>query len=186
MLSGETAIGDHPREAVEMMNQVALATEEMYPRPAAATSPATCSATRLAAGHQGRRLGSRADRPEMKAQAGRRGQPQRRHGAGAFQAAVLHAGRRRERLRRHAAADDACYWGVIPLATAPDGQQRRAIGLRGQLGTRATARSTRATTSCWWPASAWAPVRTTWSACTRWRRDSGRAVMSIGVMRRLE
>jgi pyruvate kinase len=30
MLSGETAIGHHPREAVEMMNQVALATEEMY------------------------------------------------------------------------------------------------------------------------------------------------------------
>ena len=30
MLSGETAIGEFPREAVEMMNRVALATEEMF------------------------------------------------------------------------------------------------------------------------------------------------------------
>lgn len=30
MLSGETAIGDFPREAVEMMNKIALATEEVY------------------------------------------------------------------------------------------------------------------------------------------------------------
>lgn len=36
MLSGETAIGEHPREAVEMMNRIALATEaalKHYPRP---------------------------------------------------------------------------------------------------------------------------------------------------------
>jgi pyruvate kinase len=30
MLSGETAIGQYPREAVAMMNKVALATEELY------------------------------------------------------------------------------------------------------------------------------------------------------------
>jgi pyruvate kinase len=30
MLSGETAIGKYPRDAVEMMNQVALATEELF------------------------------------------------------------------------------------------------------------------------------------------------------------
>jgi pyruvate kinase len=37
MLSGETAIGKYPREAVEMMNRIALATEELFadrpPRP---------------------------------------------------------------------------------------------------------------------------------------------------------
>lgn len=36
MLSGETAIGQHPREAVEMMNRIMLATEEML-----ATAPPT-------------------------------------------------------------------------------------------------------------------------------------------------
>src|SRR5262249_10611455 len=30
MLSGETAIGEYPREAVEMMNRIAQATEEMF------------------------------------------------------------------------------------------------------------------------------------------------------------
>ncbi len=32
MLSGETAIGDYPQEAVEMMHRIALATEPMLPR----------------------------------------------------------------------------------------------------------------------------------------------------------
>jgi pyruvate kinase len=48
MLSGETAIGDYPREAVEMMNRIALATEPllkdrpaevMLPRPGDAVRP---------------------------------------------------------------------------------------------------------------------------------------------------
>ena len=48
MLSGETAIGEYPREAVEMMNRVALATEELFrDRPAAAaraySAPKACS-----------------------------------------------------------------------------------------------------------------------------------------------
>jgi pyruvate kinase len=33
MLSGETAIGDYPKEAVEMMHRIALATEPMLPHP---------------------------------------------------------------------------------------------------------------------------------------------------------
>ncbi|HZZ71539.1 MAG TPA: pyruvate kinase [Pirellulales bacterium] len=40
MLSGETAIGEYPRDAVEMMNRVALATEEMFRDRAALPVPA--------------------------------------------------------------------------------------------------------------------------------------------------
>lgn len=39
MLSGETAIGQYPRQAVEMMHRIALATESVYPLPHAAEKP---------------------------------------------------------------------------------------------------------------------------------------------------
>ena len=47
MLSGETAIGKYPREAVEMMNRIALATEELFrdhvPRRRASFAPRACT-----------------------------------------------------------------------------------------------------------------------------------------------
>ena len=46
MLSGETAIGLYPREAVEMMSQVAIATEELY-RDRAPLAPGQFSADGL-------------------------------------------------------------------------------------------------------------------------------------------
>lgn len=44
MLSGETAIGQYPRQAVEMMHRIALATEGVYPIPRAAEKPDSITA----------------------------------------------------------------------------------------------------------------------------------------------
>ena len=67
MLSGETAIGQYPREAVEMMNRVALATEELYQnrgpepggnKPSQALHPIT-SAVAYGAGHIAAKINAR-------------------------------------------------------------------------------------------------------------------------------
>ncbi|MGD9721798.1 MAG: pyruvate kinase [Pirellulales bacterium] len=67
MLSGETAIGQYPREAVEMMNRIALATEERFresmPRPAGEFSPEglrpITAAVVYGAGHIATELGAK-------------------------------------------------------------------------------------------------------------------------------
>ena len=74
MLSGETAIGKYPREAVEMMNQMALATEELF-RDNVPRDAGRVSRRGLAPDHRGRGLRRRAHRRRSRRQAGRRGQP---------------------------------------------------------------------------------------------------------------
>jgi len=67
MLSGETAIGNHPREAVQVMNRIMLETERAYSdpmlRPAATEEPPTRNITRAmvrGAGRIARELGAQA------------------------------------------------------------------------------------------------------------------------------
>ena len=117
MLSGETAIGHYPREAVEMMNQVALATEEMY-RNRPLQPPGAISATGLLPVTKAVVWGAGQIAVEMKAK---------------LIVAASHSGATALALSKQRSyapvvgvsdAEDTqrhmtLLWGVIPLATAP-------------------------------------------------------------------
>ena len=109
MLSGETAIGEYPREAVEMMHRIALATEPICRERAAAAGAAISTAAGRQPDHRGHAStppGSIAERARR--QAGRRGQRQRRDGPGAVEAPQLRAHGRRERFARRRCGGCAC------------------------------------------------------------------------------
>jgi pyruvate kinase len=55
MLSGETAIGEHPRLAVEMMNRISVATEEHFFRSLGRVDPDPQSSGRVGSAHQSTR-----------------------------------------------------------------------------------------------------------------------------------
>ncbi len=119
MLSGETAIGEYPRETVEMMNRVALETETLYHTRATAVAPAptecpeglrpVTQAVVCGAGHIARQLDAR-----LIAVASHSG------------ATALALSKQRNFVptagvsdREEVVRQMCLMWGVIPLAGAP-------------------------------------------------------------------
>ena len=103
MLSGETAIGEHPRLAVEMMNRISLATEEHYfgrPRMSAPDKQAEGVLLTTQAVVHGRRIAE-----ELGAKAIIAASRFRCDGLGDFEAAGHYAGHRLERLGHYSAAN---------------------------------------------------------------------------------
>ena len=134
MLSGETAIGQYPREAVEMMNRVALATEELFrdKRAAAAAGDVWPSGLHPIDGRR-RVRGRASSRSELDARlivvASHSG------------ATALALSKQRNYVPTVGVSDfgqtlrQMClYWGVIPLFGAPTGQQQRVAAVREPMG----------------------------------------------------
>jgi len=117
MLSGETAIGEYPREAVEMMHRIALATEREATSPAGPAEPNVGSAsvhpiteaTTLSAGRIANQVGAKLI--VVASASGRTAASisQYRHGVPVIGVSPSEAALRRMCL----------YWGVIPVAGAP-------------------------------------------------------------------
>ena len=138
MLSGETAIGKFPREAVEMMNRIALATEESMAgrppremtRPRADNLQEITRAVVRGAGTMAHSLGG---------EARRRREPLGPDGARPVAAAELRADDRRQH-QRNDAAEDVSLLGRDAAARGAGDEcgtahpPRRRLGLRG--GTR--------------------------------------------------
>ncbi len=133
MLSGETAIGDYPQEAVEMMHRIALATEPMLPHPwlAINTAEAKTSAvnpiTQAVVDAAGRIAEQVAARLIVVASSS---------GATALALSknrnvvpVLGVSESETTLRRM-----CLYWGVFPLAGAPVGMSKELLDYVTQLG----------------------------------------------------
>jgi len=137
MLSGETAIGEYPREAVEMMHRIALATEQYgVPRagaPGAAADAAASEANPIteavvaAAGEIAERLAAR-----LVLVASRSG------------TTALALSKQRCNVHTVGVSDSdatlrrmCLYWGVLPLAGAPTTSQQEVLGYaiaRGKKG----------------------------------------------------
>ena len=125
MLSGETAIGDYPRETVRMMHRIALATEPLCrnqskPRPADATADRRNPITEATVDAAGRLAESLDARTVIVATAS--GQTalslsKNRHYVPTVGVSDCEATLRRMCL----------YWGVIPLAGAPIGDNRNLL-----------------------------------------------------------
>jgi len=124
MLSGETAVGKYPREAVAMMNEIALATEELYRdrEPAArALTPGVHSIT-AAVTHGAGRIAA-ALKARLIVVASHSG------------ASALALSKQRSYVPIVGVSDSAhtvrqmtLYWGVIPLAGAPVGDADKLLG----------------------------------------------------------
>jgi len=120
MLSGETAIGVYPREAVEMMHRVATATESLHRRRRAAEPegpllhPIT-EATAEAAGALAERL-----QAKILVIATGSGQTALTLSKNRYFVPTIGVSDERATLRRM-----CLYWGVVPLAGAPTDDPRR-------------------------------------------------------------
>jgi len=119
MLSGETAIGEYPREAVEMMRKIALATEEMYRnRPPQETGkflpPGMHPITRAVvqgAGHIASELGAKVIVVATHSGVSALALAKQRNYVPTIGVSDLHATLRKMCL----------YWGVVPILGAPTG-----------------------------------------------------------------
>lgn len=135
MLSGETAIGKYPREAVEMMHRIALATEptcrQRPPQPPAELKTEGVNriteATVQAAGQIAERLEA--------------GLLVVATGSGAT---ALSVAKNRHRVPTVGISDSQAtlrrmclYWGVIPLGGAPTGDRRALLGFVTDWGRQA-------------------------------------------------
>ena len=121
MLSGETAIGEHPRETVEMMHRIALATEPILrQRSAEAVAPAGDSiadAVTAAAGRLAEQVGAKAI-----VVASATGQTALSVAKQRFLVPALGVSNSPATLRRM-----CLYWGVIPLPNAPADEPRQLL-----------------------------------------------------------
>ena len=126
MLSGETAIGEHPREAVAMMHRIALATEPLVrhadwhlppAEPAAAAVNPITEATVHAAGHLAEELGAKLI--VVATATGATALALSKHRNSVPTLGVSHS---EATLRRM-----ALYWGVIPMAGAPVSESGRLL-----------------------------------------------------------
>jgi pyruvate kinase len=125
MLSGETAIGEHPLEAVAMMHRIAVATEPLVnhqralpeaAHEAAAVNPIT-EATVHAAGHLAEELSAKLIVVATTSGATALALSKKRNGVPTLGASAVEATLRRMCL----------YWGVIPLSGAPLGDPSRLV-----------------------------------------------------------
>ena len=136
MLSGETAIGEYPRETVETMNRIALATElYLRGRPcerAAMPSefPEGLKRVTQAVVFGAGQIAQRAQRT-----VDRRGQSQRSDGLGLVEATRLRADHWRERPRRRAAADVSVL-GRDPARRRAHGRQPALLAYLEDWGRR--------------------------------------------------
>jgi pyruvate kinase len=125
MLSGETAIGEHPREAVEMMHRIALATEPLcrrkspVPEPDASVeglNPIT-EVTVYAAGRMAEELDAKLVAVATASGATALSLSKNRHYMPTVGITDSPATLRRMCL----------YWGVIPLPSAPTGDREQLL-----------------------------------------------------------
>jgi len=128
MLSGETAIGDYPREAVQMMHDIALATEPLYrqrpPLPVPELSAEGINQITEATVYSAGQLAEQLD-AKMIVVATASGQTAKSLAKNRNFVPTLGVSDSEATLRRM-----CLYWGVIPLAGAPtDDSTGRAAGL---------------------------------------------------------
>ncbi|MBN1911303.1 MAG: pyruvate kinase [Pirellulales bacterium] len=117
MLSGETAIGQYPREAVEMMHRIALATEPLYrnrpPLPAPDLDDPEVNPITEATGYTAGRLAEKLD-AQLIVVASASGRTALRMSKNRHFVPTVGVSDSESTLRRM-----CLYWGVIPLSGAP-------------------------------------------------------------------
>ncbi|MGD0382898.1 MAG: pyruvate kinase [Thermoguttaceae bacterium] len=133
MLSGETAIGDYPQEAVEMMHRIAMATEPMLPHPSLAIDTAAAKTSAIspitqavvdAAGRIAEQVAAK-----LVVVASSSGQTALALSKNRNFVPIVGVSESEATLRRM-----CLYWGVFPLAGAPVGKSRELLDYVTQLG----------------------------------------------------
>ncbi|MGD0654157.1 MAG: pyruvate kinase [Thermoguttaceae bacterium] len=133
MLSGETAIGDYPQEAVEMMHRIALATEPMLPHPSLAMDPEAAKTLAVnpitqaivdAAGRIAEQVAAKLVVVASSSGATALALSKNRNFV-----PIVGVSESEATLRRM-----CLYWGVFPLAGAPVGKSQELLDYVTQLG----------------------------------------------------